>query len=182
MVVFGVFFEMSGYLFIFIVVIIFTPLPAGKAGVFGQENLPVEEARLEINFFYSKTCPHCAAEEKFLDGIETKYPEVKINRYLASDSESRKVLIDLLRKHDAENYIGLVPITFIGKDLIVGFDNATSVGKRIEDSIKRQLDQPNPEPEGDKNKVHLPIIGDIDLSKYSLSAQAVVLILGRSEE
>jgi glutaredoxin-related protein len=161
--------------FIFIGILIFILLPAGKARVFGQENLPAEEIRLEINFFYSKTCPHCAAEEKFLDGIETKYSEVKINRYLASDSGSRKILIDLLRKHDAESYVGLVPITFVGEDLIVGFDNVTSVGKRIEDSIKRQLDQPNPEPEGDKNKVHLPIIGDIDLTRYSLPAQAVVL-------
>lgn len=140
-----------------------------------QENLSFPSPQLEIIFFYSEICSHCAAEQEFLDEIGKKYPEVEINRYLASDSEARKILIDLLRKHDAENYIGLVPITFVGEELIVGFDNRTSVGKRIEESIKRQLNQNIIEPEKDKNKVRLPIIGEIDLSKYSLFAQAVVL-------
>ena len=150
--------------FIFLGILIFS-------SVFGQE---ISE-KIEINFFYSQTCSHCQAEQKFLDGIEKKYSEVKINRYLVTDSEARKILIDLLRKHDAENYLGLVPITFVGEDLIIGFDSENSIGKRIEDSVKRQLNQPSPEPGNEKNKVNLPIIGEVDLAKYSLPIQAALL-------
>src|SRR4030043_709118 len=86
-----------------------------SAPIFAQEN-PSAGVKLEVNFFYSKTCTHCIAEQKFLDSIETKYLDVKINRYLASDSESKKLLADLLTKHDAQMYAGLVPITFVGED------------------------------------------------------------------
>lgn len=140
--------------------------------IFAQTN---PQPKLEINFFYSQTCPHCLAEQKFLDTIQNKYSEVKINRYLSSDSDSKKLLADLLTKHDAQTYAGLVPITFVGEDLILGFDNVSGIGKRIEQSIERQLNNAKPAPETDKNKVNLPIIGEIDLTKYSLLLQAVIL-------
>ena len=154
---------MLAIFFIFLGILIFIPAS-------GQET----SNKLEINFFYSQTCPHCLAEQKFLDSIEKKYSEIKINRYLFSGSENRKKLIDLLVKHNAENYAGLIPITFVGEELIVGYDNDDGIGKRIEDSVKRQLAQVNPEPEN-KDKVKLPIIGEIDLTRYSLPAQAIVL-------
>jgi len=153
--------------FIILGLLILTP-------VFAQENSPAGEKKLEINFFYSQTCLHCLAEQKFLDSIEKKYPGVKVNRYLVSDSESKKLLADLLTKHDAQMYAGLVPITFVGEDLILGFDNNNGIGKRIEQSIERQLKDLKPITE-EKNKVNLPLIGEIDLSKYSLLAQAVIL-------
>ena len=131
--------------------------------------------RLEINFFYSETCPHCKAEHEFLGLIQEKYPEVKINYYLANNTENRKLLIDLLIKHEAEKYTGLVPLTFVGEDFFLGFDNAEGVGKEIDSSIQRQLANIEPKPIEDKNKVNLPIIGEVDLSKYSLFGQAFVL-------
>jgi len=36
-----------------------------------------QDIKVEINFFYSPTCPHCAEEEKFLNGLEEKYSVVK---------------------------------------------------------------------------------------------------------
>jgi thiol-disulfide isomerase/thioredoxin len=129
---------------------------------------------LEIHFFYSETCAHCRAEQKFLDGIEKDYPNVKINRYVAADSSSRKLLIDLAREHEAEQYIGLVPLTFIGEEFFLGFDDEDNIGEKIKDSIERQLNEVGPSEEDD-NKVKLPIIGEVDLSKYSLPAQAAVL-------
>jgi len=157
------------FFIIFGLLILTLPLFYGVK-VFAQE----KSYKVEINFFYSETCPHCLSEEKFLDGIGEKYPEVQINRYLVSDSDNKKLLADLLTKHDAQMYAGLVPITFVGEDLILGFDNANSVGKRIEQSIERQLKDLKPIPEN-KNKVNLPIIGEIDLIKYSLPTQAVIL-------
>lgn len=158
--------------YIFFIVILILGLIAFNP-VLGQENS--EKIQLEINFFYGETCPHCAAEKKFLDKIEEKYPEIKINRYLTTDSEARKILVDLARKHNAEMYVGLVPLTFVGEDFIAGFDNSNGIGNKIEQSIQRQLEEQKVEPEENKNKVKLPIIGEINLEQYSLPIQAVVL-------
>jgi len=133
------------------------------------------ENKLEVNFFYSETCPHCKAEQEFLDTMQEKYPEIKINRYLSSNSENRKLMIDLLIKHSAEKYTGLVPLTFVGEEFIMGFDNADGVGKEIEASIQKQLSNTEPKPIEDSGKVKLPLIGEVDLGKYSLFGQAFVL-------
>lgn len=140
-----------------------------------QIKLEVTSPNVEVNFFYSETCPHCKAENAFLDKIQPNYPEVKINRYLMTDTGHRQLLIDSLKKYNAEKYLGLVPLTFIGEDFIPGFDNENGTGKQIEDSIKKQMGVVIPDNEENKSKIHLPIIGDIDLEKYSLLAQAVVL-------
>lgn len=150
----------------FIFLVLFVVIPA-----FAQEN----SEKLKINFFYSQTCPHCIAEQKFLDKIQEKYPEIIINRYLVSDSANKKLLADLLAKHDAQMYAGLVPITFVGEDLILGFNNEADIGKRIEQSIERQLNDSNPPPQENNNRVSIPIIGKIDLTNYSLFSQAVIL-------
>jgi thiol-disulfide isomerase/thioredoxin len=158
----------KGLFFIFILflgVMIFTP-------VFSQESPPA--SKLEINFFYSKSCPFCAAEQEFLDSLEKKYPEIKINRYIHTDPEVRKLLVDLYKEHNADKYIGLVPMTFVGKDFFLGFDSPEGIGKKIEESIQRQLSSPN-KPSEEKQELKLPIIGKIDLTKYSLLLQAVVL-------
>jgi len=110
--------------------------------IFAQNN----SFKLELNFFYSKTCPHCIAEQTFLDKIEKKYPEVKVNRYLINDLNSQKLLKDLLEKYNAEKYFGAVPINFVGEDFIPGFDNDEGIGQQIENSIKRQLENPKPKP------------------------------------
>jgi len=127
---------------IFLGAIIFIPLPCRQTGILAQNN----SFKLEINFFYSKTCPHCIAEQTFLDKIEKKYPEVKVNRYLINDSSSQELLKDLLEKHNAEKYFGAVPMNFVGEDFMPGFDNDEGIGKQIEDSIQRQLENPKPNP------------------------------------
>jgi len=158
--------------FFFIVFLLFFGLSFLKP-IFAQTNS--DQAKLQIYFFYSDTCPHCKAENAFLDTIQGKYSQVEIIRYLESDTSHRKLLADLLTQHDAQQYTGLVPLTFVGDDFLAGFDNPDGIGKKIEDSIVRQLENLQPQSEENKNKVHLPIIGDVDLSKYSLPLQAIIL-------
>jgi len=157
------------FFFIFLLVLgisVFVP-------VLAQTNS--QDTKLEIYFFYSETCPHCKAERAFLDTIAGKYPQVQINRYLESDVSQKTLLADLLTKHNAQQYAGLVPLTFVGEDFIAGFDNANGIGKQIEASIQRQLNNLQPSPEENKNKVHLPLLGEVDLTKYSLPLQAIIL-------
>ena len=158
------------FFFIFLLIsgfLIFTPIFAQADASSG--------GKLEINFFYSEACPHCKTEEGFLKIMENKYPGIVINHYLSSDTKNRKLMIDLLVKHGAERYAGLVPLTFVGEDFFLGFDDSDGIGKKIEESIQRQLANIEPEPVEDKNKIKLPIIGEVNLNKYSLFAQAAML-------
>lgn len=156
-------------LLIILGVMIIVPPSSDEAGVFAQDNY-----KLEINFFYSETCLHCKAEQKFLDGIEQKYSEVKIIRHSVSQAQCREILVDLCRKYNIEKYLGLVPITFVEEEFFLGFDDENRIGKKIEESIQRQLKDLKPDNNKD-NKIHLPIIGEVDLTKYSLPAQAIIL-------
>lgn len=131
--------------------------------------------KLDIYFFYSKSCQNCLAEEKFLLKIEDNYPSVKINRYLIDDREGLKILDSLAKKHNAQKYVGLVPLTFIGDDFFIGFDNEQKMGRAMEESIKNQISKIPSFPDPDDKEIKIPILGNIDLKKYSLPALSVML-------
>lgn len=152
---------------IFLLILIFIAFPALQAAG-GQTD------KLEVNFFYSETCLHCAAEQKFLDTIEQKYPQVQINRHSISLAQCQGELIDLCKKHNIEQYIGLVPLTFVGEEFFLGFDNPEDMGQKIEASTQNQLEGLE-KPNQNQEKINLPIIGEIDISKYSLPVLAVIL-------
>lgn len=118
-----------GFLFV-IVWLIFSSLVPAK--LLAQE-------KLEILFFFSPTCPHCQAEEPFLDSLEQKYSELDIKRYIASDFNNQRLLRQLLEEANKLEYFGSVPVTFIGNELFLGFDNADGVGKTMEASVINQL-------------------------------------------
>ena len=142
-------------------------------------------SQAEVNFFYGANCPHCAAEQKFLDEIEQKYSEIKINRYLTTSQEARELLKQLCEECDTERYLGLVPMTFVGSsgvdkhEFFLGFDNAQGVGEQIEDSIQTQIKgiRPiqSPEQEQEQKLISVPILGEIDAQKYSLPVLTIIL-------
>lgn len=134
-----------------------------------------QNAKLNIYFFYKKNCIHCAAEKKFLEKMEIKYPEINIYKYPVEDIDNLKILSDLAKKHKAEKYIGPVPLTFIGNDFFVGFDNEQKIGAEMEESIKRQISEISSSYGQKEQEIKIPIIGRIDLKKYSLPAISVML-------
>jgi len=130
----------------------------------------------QLFFFYSKTCPHCAVEEKFLDKMEVKYPDLGILRYLNTDQSKQELLKSLLDKVSAGRYLGLVPLTFIQDEFFLGFDNDQGMGSKIESAIKNAiLNDTTTTPPINKDKINLPILGNIDTAKYSIPALAFVL-------
>jgi len=135
------------------------------------------EQKPELLFFYSETCTHCATEQNFLDNIEKKYPELSVIRHSIHERKNVKLLEEIAPKYNAERYIGQVPLTFVGDDFFLGFDNANGIGKKIENSIIKILkDRPQPTqtPEN-PDLIYVPLLEDIDPAKYSLPALAVTL-------
>jgi len=145
-----------------------------------------QETKVEINFFYGKTCPYCAKERNFLEELGGKYPEIKVNKILFSEN------IDLIKKFYQDYKVpvreqGYVPITFIGERYFLGFNE--KIGADIENCISGLISQEPCEPETFgkeipkdvltqielEEKINLPIFGEIDISKYSLPVLTVIL-------
>lgn len=131
---------------------------------------------VEINFFYSDRCPHCAAEKIFLKELEIKYPEIEINYHSVTDPASLEVFKKLCEKcAEAEKYLGLVPLTFVEDDFFPGFDDEKGIGKKIEDSIQKHIEGFSKDNGETKKTITLPIIGRIDIDNYSLPLQTIIL-------
>lgn len=134
-------------------------------------------AGLELYFFYSPTCPHCAAENVFLDQIEGEYPDVIFHRFSVREEESRAVLKEMAERYGVEKYIGLVPMTFVGEDFFLGFD-AEGIGGEMRASIERQVKiEQEPTPQATPSaepEMSIPFLGNI-YSGNSLPFLTIVL-------
>jgi len=80
-------------------------------------NIVFAEQTCDIYFFYSKTCPYCAKEIKFLEELENKYPELNI-QYLEV-SENYELFENINKKYNSIP-VG-VPRTIINGTVFIGF-------------------------------------------------------------
>ncbi len=135
------------------------------------QNVSASSSELELNFFWQDGCPHCAAEKVFLEELQEDYPELKIKNYSVEVAENRVLLKQFFDDYRVPSqYFGLVPMTFVGEEWYMGFDEET--GKEIRNYLENGRN--NSQNQTD-NSINLPIIGKIDLEKYSLIGLSVVL-------
>ena len=140
-----------------------------------------------IYFFYGKECPHCAKEKPFLDDLENRYPQLTVKRYEVWHNKENADFFVKLSKACGVQATGVVPITFIGEDAIIGFDNAQGKGKEIEEKVLKCINDgcidtltklegggtcPVPQ---DETTVNIPFIGKLDASKVSLPLLTMAL-------
>lgn len=138
----------------------------------------VSAQETKIDFFFSPTCPHCTAEEKFLDKLKEKYPDITINRY----SVNEKANVDLLKEYYKEydvltNYYGMVPATFTNENYFIGFND--KIGEDIERCIEKCKKDESSKGEFSvidlDGNIKVPLIGNINIKNFSLPILAVIL-------
>jgi thiol-disulfide isomerase/thioredoxin len=127
--------------------------------------------RVEINFFYSRTCPYCAAEMKFLAELEKEYPEIEIKSYeVIYSQENKKILQNFYEKYNVpEKDKGWVPVTFTPNKYFIGFSE--QIGREIEGCLKECLGEGGEISE----TIKIPLIGEVEISQMSLPVLTVVL-------
>lgn len=130
-----------------------------------------QENKVEINFFYSAICPHCAEEKEFLTELEKKYPEVEIKEYeVFYNRDNQNLLNEFYEKYNVpQGERGYVPVTFTPTKYFIGFNQ--QLGSEIENCIKACLGKS----EVVSQKIKIPFFGTIDISKVSLPVLTLIL-------
>lgn len=125
----------------------------------------------EINFFYSATCPHCAAEKEFLEGLKEKYPSISVKSYeVTRISENQDLLKEFYLEYNVpEREQGFVPATFTPTKYFIGFNE--QVGRDIEECLIVCLSGG----EATSPKFKVPLLGEIDSKNVSLPLLTMVL-------
>lgn len=140
--------------------------------LFGSFNFAsAQSEKIQIDFFYSAICPHCKAEEKFLDDLQKKYPELEIKRYeVVYNPENQKILQQFQEEYKVpENERIYVPTTFTPTKYFVGFND--QIAKEIENCLQECFGNGTVV----SQKIKIPLLGEVDISKTSLLALTVVL-------
>ena len=167
-------------------------------------NVSAKEKEITLYFFHGDGCPHCAAEDEFLKNNKEEFKNLKIVKYeIWNNDENRKLLDNVAAKFDME--VKGIPFNVIGNTIIKGYLDDSSTGQKIlnayyyyqdneyHDYVKDFLDgdkkiievneeavkyQKKKVPEKEQKSVHtikIPLIGEVDLEKVSLSFATVLI-------
>jgi hypothetical protein len=152
-----------------------------------------EDAAVNIYFFNSEGCPHCAKEEIFLADLVERYSNIEVFDFeLSKSSENQKLFQDVGQFLQAD--ISGVPFTIIGRQYFPGYSGDETHGAAMEEAVLYCLDNPcpdvmqsmfelesseqmNQEISGNLNleKFNLPFFGEVNLKTFSLPVLTIVL-------
>ena len=145
-------------------------------------NVSAFENNVEVDFFYSISCPHCEKERLYLDRLESQYEWLKINDFEISKNESNAKLY-MKKASDCGKQASSVPATFICGEMIVGYGSDEFSGEKIREKIlscrEKNRFQTSYENCTDLDKestlIELPIFGVVDAANMSLPLFTIVL-------
>ncbi len=115
------------------IALIFLP---GAALFPGQNAKPID-----LYLFWGDGCPHCAAEEKYLETLKKDYPSLQVHDFEVWNNKANQVLMtDVGKKLDIQ--VAGVPLTVIGDQYIVGYLNDETTGANIKEKVDYCLNNP----------------------------------------
>jgi glutaredoxin len=93
---------------------------------FADAQIILDDEKLDLDLFYSSTCPHCGNAREFLEDFSLKSSEIDIEEYVLDDQENVQLLEEYYGEYGVpEDYHGLVPIIFVEDGYILGFNDST---------------------------------------------------------
>jgi thiol-disulfide isomerase/thioredoxin len=146
---------------------------------------------IPIYFFWGDGCPHCAAEEPFLESLVQKYPQVRLQKFEVWKVEANQEILQKVAALMGFEATG-VPVTIIGEKYWIGYSEAsnTEIEAAITDCIQNTCKSPiDPAilaaaPSTTQNNsnwiITLPFIGNVDFGKqwFLVIGIGLVIILG----
>jgi hypothetical protein len=122
-----------------------------------------------LHVFFHPDCPHCHEAISFL---KTR-PEIDYVLHDVSSSANEALLRMVASQHGiAESELG-VPLFVRGARYLIGFESPETTGREL---LALAADQAAPgRPEAHSSRIKLPLIGEIDPSRYSLLALTALM-------
>lgn len=156
------------------------------------KSLQAEEP-VVLYLFWGQGCPHCAEEQVFLATLQREYGDrLVVKDYEVYYDQDNRLLFQRFATAYGQT-VGGVPATFIGEQATIGYATDETTGQQIKNEIdvclagdcvdkgRAILGQRQGET-GDQGKserkpllVNLPILGQTDLSRYSLFGLTAVI-------
>lgn len=136
--------------------------------------------RIEINFFYLPTCPHCAEKKPIYYEVKAEHPEWNFHEHDASSQEGSALFYKMSAEAGLDTSRLGVPTIFVGKHPLVGVQSKEQILSAVNECINEckgeefQKDTAQQASTGFSD-FELPFFGRTDLTKWSLPALAVVL-------
>lgn len=88
-----------------------------------------------VYLYYGEGCSHCEAERVFLRELKQKMPDLEIIEYeVWRSEENQKLFLETTQKFNIKTLA--VPLTIVGGQYLVGFDNPENYGEKIKQMIK----------------------------------------------
>jgi len=173
-------------------IIIFSVVSFLFLSVFGPVfNVSAEEENVQIDVFYSTSCPHCKEARYFLNNLDEQYleDELIIKEYNVAENDNIELLKELYIKYNVPNKdYGSVPIIFIADKYVVGYNE--KIGELIknyviglvqecrekeQEACQQNQTSDNPERIESEREFKIPIIGNIDISGFSPLVLSIVV-------
>lgn len=146
-----------------------------------QKPRQIVPSKHQVAFFFHPQCSHCREQKALIPSLQTRYPEVRWTFHDTSTPENIELLAAALTARGLPSTEIGVPVTFIGKVVINGFESAETTGLEIEQAIRALLtDDPALVPETERTHrgqphLTLPLLGTLHPADYSLTALAILL-------
>ncbi|MBN2015173.1 MAG: thioredoxin family protein [Candidatus Altiarchaeota archaeon] len=138
----------SSYFFVFLVSVVFfcgcVDLDAHLTGIPVVEQnqttgwQPEPGNGSNVYFFYSPSCPYCIKEKAFLEELEGRYPDVRIDYIIAS--ENWDLFAEVCECYNTTT--SGVPRTFIGDKAFIGF-SSQDCDLRFNEAYRAYIGCPN---------------------------------------
>lgn len=156
--------------FVLVIFIILIMIPM----LFNSKSQDIKGKGLEMHFFYTPNCHHCAKQKQFNQLLLKKY-KVKIISHDITNPGDRKLFNLTAKQYDiAQHNLG-VPLTIVAGKAIIGFKPQDITALLIEKALQK----------GDKKQISsqmkifethkIPFLGKVDITHYSLPALAILL-------
>ena len=124
-----------------------------------------------VYFFYGEECPHCQDEEKMIDELVEKYPEIEVKRYEVWHNQEN---LEFFQYFSKERDFGaeVVPTTVIGSQIYKGYASDELTGVEIKKSI---FELYGIDEEVGERTINIPFFGQTEIASLSLPVITIVL-------
>lgn len=156
-------FRLLGFLLLFVQACL-PPAAAAEA----DKGSPVE-----LHFFWSRTCPHCQAAKPFVEALPARLPWLTLHSYEVSGDAANRERYQAMAAALGEE-ARVVPAFLFCQRMIVGFDDAETTGRLIEDALRNCHAGVQPEVRQEQ-ELELPLLGRIEPGQWSLPMFTLVI-------